>query len=301
MDMRNYIIVTPCKNEEENLPKLAVSLINQTIPPKVWVIVDDGSSDRSYSIIQNLSKNYSWIKCIELKAGSRDLGVHVSHVYRSGFNYAINYCNENNINFEYIGVVDADIILDNAYFENLIAELEKNPNLGVCSGLIGNIVDGDIIYTSFREDLPSGGARLWRKQCFEETGGYLLTCCPDSISNVKAKLKGWDTRKFGEIVSLSSRPYASAEGQWNGYKKLGANNYFIGYNPLHVILKSIFMLYSRNNYFKCGAGIAYSIGYFKNYLKRSPRIKDKEILRYYKYTRIKEILCQLKKSPKKEK
>lgn len=295
MDMRNYILVTPCKNEEGSLLKLANSVINQTIRPKVWVIVDDGSEDRSYSIIQELEKSYPWIKLIRLNEAPRDLGIHIAHVYRIGLNYAVDYCENYKITYEYVGILDADIILDNSYFELLIGEFEKNPNLGICSGLIGNIFIDKIIYYSFREDLPSGGARLWRKECFEETDGYILTCCPDSVSNVKAKLKGWETKKFGHIKSFSTRPYASAEGQWKGYKKLGTNNYFIGYTPLHIVLKSLNMLYSRNGYFKPGIGIAYAVGYFKEYLKRSPRINDEEILNYYKYTRLKEILWQRKK------
>lgn len=291
MGIKDYILVTPCKNEEENLPELSRSIVNQTIKPKMWVIVDDGSTDRTPEILQGLTSKQNWIQSIRLNEKPRDLGIHVSHVYRTGFDYAINYCAENDIQYEYIGSVDADITFDSDYFKALITECEKNTNLGICSGYVGNIINGEIVWSNFSKDIPSGGARLWRKACFEDTGGYLLTCSPDSVSNVKAKIRGWDTRQFEHIKMISTRAYASAEGQWKGYSKMGANNYFIGYTPTHVLLKGIKLLYSRNRYFKNGVGLAYINGYFTEYFKKAPRIEDDEVINYYQNKRLKEILC----------
>lgn len=299
--MNNYILITPCKNEEESLPKLAESVINQTIRPKIWVIVDDGSADKTPEILQELAANQSWIKTLRLSEKPRDLGIHVAHVYRTGFDHVIEYCANNEIEYEYVGSVDADIILDYNYFEFLMHEFEINPNLGICSGHIGNIIDNEVVWSDFRADLPSGGARLWLKKCFEDTGGYLLTCSPDSVSNVKAKIKGWGTRVFDDTKAVSTRPYSSAEGQWKGYKKLGANNYFIGYTPVHILLKGFNMLYSKNSFFETGVGMAYVYGYFCEYLKKSSRIEDKEILKYYRNNRLKEILCSKMNYPTKVK
>lgn len=298
MGVKDYILVTPCKNEEESLPKLAESVIKQTIKPALWVIVDDGSTDRTPEILEDIASKNNWIKSLRLNEKPRDLGIHVSHVYRTGFDYAINYCKCNEIEYNYICSVDADIILENNYFELLMFETEKNENLGVCSGRIGNIISEKVIWTDFREDLPSGGARLWRKNCFETTGGYLLTCSPDSVSNVKAKIQGWETRQFGHVKAISTRAYASAEGQWRGYKKVGANNYFIGYTPSHVILKGISLLHSKTEFSKSGVGLAYIYGYFSEYIKRSPRLNDLEIIDYYKKKRLREILCLKMKSHK---
>ena len=291
MGMKDYILVTPCKNEEESLPKLAESVINQTIKPVIWVIIDDGSTDRTPEILKDITSKHTWIKSLRLNEKPRDLGIHVAQVYIKGFNYATNYCKENKIQYNYIGCIDADIILDGSYFESLIKEFKNNSKLGICSGHVGNIIEEKIIWSDYRKDLPSGGARLWSKKCFEDTGGYLPTCSPDSVSNVKAIIRGWDTRQFEHITMISTRAYASAEGQWKGYKKLGANNYFIGYTPIHVLLKGIRLLYSKNRYSKNGVGLAYIKGYFAEYIKKAPRIEDKEILDYYQSRRLKEILC----------
>ncbi len=301
MGVRDYILVTPCKNEEESLPKLAESVIGQEITPVLWMIVDDGSTDRTPHILKELTSEYPWIRSLTLDEKPRDLGIHVSHVYRSGFDAAINYCKDNLIDHNYIASVDADIILDSDYFSSLIREFEADPRLGICSGHIGNIINGNVVWSNYREDLPSGGARLWSLQCFEETGGFLLTCSPDSVSNVKAKLRGWNTRYFKTPTAISTRAYSSAQGQWKGYRRLGANNYFIGYSPIHICLKSVKLLYSKNGYFAHGVGLAYAYGYFHDLILQKPRINDREVLEYYKNSRLKELLCSMFSRPKSSK
>jgi hypothetical protein len=238
-----------------------------------------------------LTSRNEWIKSIRLNEKRRDLGIHYSKVCRAGFDYAISYCKNKDLEYNYMCSVDADIILDSNYFESLIYESENNQNLGVCSGYIGNIIDGKIIWSDFVADLPSGGARLWKKKCFEDTGGYLITCSPDSVSNVKAKIHGWETRQFKHINAVSTRAYAGAEGQWKGYRRAGANNYYIGYTPAHIILKGLKLMHSKNKSFRDGVGFAYIYGYFTEYFKRSPRIDDSEIMSYYGKKRLREILC----------
>ena len=282
---RQYIMVTPVKNEEDSFPELAKSVLEQTIKPILWVIVDDGSTDKTVDIVRNLINKYNWIKAIRLEGNQRDLGVHLSHVCREGFNFAIKHCTQQDIGYEYIALVDADIILEQKYFEKLITEFEKNQKLGVASGRGANIVGNRIVEDKQRDDLPSGGARLWRKRCFEDTGGYLLTKSPDSVSNVKAIIKGWDTKQFNYVKFVSTRAHASAEGYWWGYKQFGSNNYFIGYTPIHALLKGIKLLSERPYY----TGFAYLYGYFGSLILRKRRIDDDEVKHYFRHIRPREI------------
>jgi len=59
---RRYIVFTPCRNEEKNLPNLLQSITVQTIRPALWVIVDDGSTDKTGEIITEAEKRHEWIK-----------------------------------------------------------------------------------------------------------------------------------------------------------------------------------------------------------------------------------------------
>ena len=285
MDMKSYILVTPCKNEEESLPKLAESIINQTITPKLWVIVDDGSTDGTVDIIKDIIDKYEWIKDIRIEEGFRDLGIHVSDVCRRGFDFAIDHCMQHGSLYYYIGLVDADIILEYKYFEKLVYEFEKNPNLGIASGRGANIIGNKVVQDKQRDDLPTGGARFWRKECFEDTGGYASTRSPDSVSNVKAILGGWGTKQFDHISFVSTRAHASAEGCWKGYKQFGANNYFIGYTPIHVLLKGLKLLIEEPYY----TGFAYLYGYFGSLIFRENRLDDDDVRYYFRCIRPHEI------------
>ena len=45
-----YAVITPARNEADNLPRLAESLRSQSVPPLVWLIVDNGSTDATADI-----------------------------------------------------------------------------------------------------------------------------------------------------------------------------------------------------------------------------------------------------------
>lgn len=278
MALRRYVIITPCKNEEKSLPEVAKSIINQRIKPLLWIIVDDCSTDNTRYIINKLTDKYKWIQKLELEESkSRDLGIHIAQVYIKGFENAIKYCSINDLKFEYIGIVDADMVLSSTYFERLIEEFEKDKQLGICSGHGYYKLNDRIIWPAFRSDFPTGSARLWRKECFDKTGGYIPTCSPDSVSVAKAKVLGWNTKRIKDNNFFSTRADSSAEGLWKGYKQLASNNYYIGYTLHHALLKGIKLLFSYPYY----TGVSYLSSFIVCYLFKKKRLEDNDIIEYY--------------------
>ena len=89
MITQNYLLMTPCKNEEDSLPGLIDSVLGQTIKPHLWVIVNDGSTDKSRLIIKSFLKENPWIRVLDLPGGTRDSFYRYSDVCRSGFNFVI--------------------------------------------------------------------------------------------------------------------------------------------------------------------------------------------------------------------
>ena len=128
----------------------------------------------------------------------------------------------------------------------------NNKNLGVASGRGANIVGNRIVQDKQRDELPSGDARQWRKRCFEDTGGYLLTKSPDSVSNAKAIIKGWDTKQFKHI---------------------------------HALLKEVKLLFEKPSY----TGFAYLYGYFGSLICRKEQTNDEEVKYYFRHIRLREI------------
>ncbi|RJS79469.1 glycosyltransferase family 2 protein [Methanophagales archaeon] len=276
--LRRYILITPAKNEEKNLPNLISSVLNQTNKPILWVIVDDGSEDNTPDIIMEAKRKHSWIQNVHLEEHPRDIGKRYAYVCNRGFDYALKYLKKHDLKYEYIGVLDADMILEHDFYSRLIEEFEKNPKLGIASG--GEYfydADNKLVLEEVRDETPVGCMRLWRRECFEEVGMYPISYSPDSVSNVLAKLRGWEIKMFREIKAIQTRRTSSAEGLWKGYKIHGESAYFRNYHPLFAMAKGLKYLSKRPYY----TGIAYLYGYFSSFLKRMDKIDNKEVRDYY--------------------
>jgi len=279
----SYICITPAKNEEENLPSLARSLLDQSVRPELWVIVNDGSTDGTLEIIESLEEENKWICSVSLEEAPRDVGRRYAEVCNKGFSRAIRLCEEKGLSWDYIGLFDADIVLEADYMENLLFEFERNPRLGLASGMIVTFFDdGRRKVNVQRDDLPEGGCRVWRRECFEDIGSkYPVSYAPDSIAIAKSKLKGWETRWFPHIKAYSPRPVAHAEGHWTEYCGFGRYNYYVDLPFLFALYKA--MRYSLERPFYLGA--AYLWGYLLSMVRGEEKIDDSEIRRYYRYQR----------------
>jgi glycosyltransferase involved in cell wall biosynthesis len=273
-----YLLVTPAKNEEQNLPEVSKSVIGQKLKPELWIIVDDGSTDGTPLILENLQANCSWVQSIRLPPRPRDITFHYSYVCKQGFDYALEYCRENNIKFDYIGLLDADTVLEENYFGKLLAEFEKDNSLGIVSGGIYYDTDGKLSLEVTTKNLPRGTGRIWKKECFLETGGYQVEPSPDSISNIKALLRGWRIMQYIDVVQIQKRKTSAANGLWNGYLKNGWMAYYLGKNPFISLLNVIYFSVKSPYY----TGVAYFWGYFSSAIRREKKIRDPEIRAYYR-------------------
>ena len=287
----SYILVTPSKDEEVNLPKLIQSVAGQTIKPLVWVIVDDGSTDNTPEILKKAKERYEWIQSIRLSVHLRDLSEHYTNICNTGFDFAIQYSKTNNYQYDYIGLLDADMILEQDFYSKTIEKFKKNPKLGIAGGSIYYDEGNKLISEDDRGDLPPGGIRLWRRECFEETGSGLYPgYSADAVSNVLAKLRGWETKSFTDLKVVQARKTSSAEGLWKGYKYHGESAYFRNYHPLFVLIKGLKNSFRKPFYI----GIAYLYGYLSGAIKRIDKIDIKEVRDYYYYQKYKEVIVYYK-------
>jgi len=275
----NYLVVTPLKNEEKDLPGLIESMASQSILPLMWIIMDDGSTDKSPMILLEAVKKYKWIRTIRMKESPRDLSKHVAGVIKKGYDIATGVCRENNIEFEFIGFLDADIkIEDTDLFKKFIIEFERDSRLGIAGG---NLYD-----ESRRIDTISGGAIMCRREFFEQINGFPAFPGWDSILRVKAILNGWGVRTFKDIRLIQTRATGTAEGVKRGFYIKGTIDYYLGYNPLLVAGKGLKYCIEKSNYI----GLIYLYGYYTDLILRKVQIDDKQIRNYYHNYKFKEIL-----------
>lgn len=294
-----YILIMPVRNEEERLPLSMQSIINQTVTPKVCVIIDDGSTDDTAKIIDKLRENFAWIYCKTLPKDTSDTwafswsgNLHFAEVVKAGFEYAQEICSQNGIGYEYLGRVDADIILPEDYFERLMEMFQKEPQLGIASGglyyaeLKNNAVDIDKAAPDrLLDDSPHDGGRLYRKACFDDIGGSPLTPNTDGVALAKARLRGWRTRCFKEIKAISTRRTLGGGNLWRGHKLAGFDSYCLDYHPLLVLLSAGDALLRRPYY----PAFARLYGYLLGFLHRQEKVQDLELRHYYHHQRLLEI------------
>ena len=278
-----YILVTPSKNEENNISDLIKRVMGQTIRPCLWVIADE-SSDGTKEIIEEVAEENDWIKAHYLGENDEYLGINYAAACKFGFDHAIDYCKDEGIEYDYIGLLDADVAIESDFFEQLMSLCEKEPEVGIASGTEYWDIAGELVSAGTREDLPMGPVRIWRKECFYQTGGYEATASPDSVSIVKARLKGWQTKQFKEL-KVVVRETSTAKGYWWGAVREGKNKYFVGYHPAVIVLKSLKSSFKKPYY----TGIGLFLGYFGSLIHREEMIDDDEIKYYYKHTRPKEL------------
>jgi len=280
-----YSIVTPVRNEEAVLQRTVQSVIDQTIRPGKWVILDDGSTDKTGEILNFFSNRYTWIEII--------------HTEKQGSNYwdvqeklAIAF---NRIDFdqnEYIGKLDADIELSCTYFEDLLRKNYLDPKLGIAGGTLYYYTKNRKIVEKCPPDHVRGGLKLYKVQCWKDIGGMEFKMGYDTIDEVKANMLGWKTRSFKDIEALHHRPTGKRMGTFKWHFYLGKDHYVAGYHPIFLIVKCIkdmaFKPYIIN-------GVAKLVGYFACYLKGAEKsIEDKDYIKFLRKKQIRRLIFWIK-------
>jgi biofilm PGA synthesis N-glycosyltransferase PgaC len=64
MNQPRYIIISPARNEQDNIAHTIRSMADQTCTPNLWIIVNDGSTDRTKELIEAAARHYSWIRVV---------------------------------------------------------------------------------------------------------------------------------------------------------------------------------------------------------------------------------------------
>jgi glycosyltransferase involved in cell wall biosynthesis len=288
--MDNYILVTSAKNEEALLPQLINSVVNQNKLPTIWVIVNDGSHDKTENIIIEASQKHLWIRLLSRNDGPHH-GLRYSEALREGFDLAIQICQQENKTYSYLALIDADMSVQPDHFEKMVAYLKENPALGLAScGIYYYNQQGHLMLEPCRLDWPRGPQRLWRRECYEQSGGQPIAKSADSVGNVKAKSAGWQIACLTDVVGIVHRKTGSTKGYWNHCKYAAESAYYLHYHPLLVLLKMFLFMFQRPHY----GFLPFSITYFSQWLQGAVRCQDEFVKQYYSKERPKEYYRYLK-------
>ena len=233
----SYCLLTACKNEAKFIGETINSIIGQSLRPKIWLILDDGSTDATADIVRELRRGHEWIRLQGLDASRpRGFGAQYRAIMRG-------YEMVRNLSFGFIGVLDGDISLECPdYYEKLLKELSHNPRLGIAGGIICEMEKG--VFKERRGNAAwsvAGGVQTFRREVFEAIGGYtpLEYGGSDGLAVVMARMKGWEVQSLPHLKALHHRPSSTADGRLRGELRRGLMDAAFGYHPLFMCLKCV--------------------------------------------------------------
>jgi len=270
-----FVLITPAHNEAAFIEKTLASMAAQTLLPERWVIVDDGSTDRTAKIVQTNAKRFPWIEMLQRSPHlDRSFAAKV-HAFNTGLERV------QSLPFEVIGNLDADLSFEPDYLEFLIRNFCKDPKLGVAGTPFTEEGGYDSARDSFEgENHVAGGCQLFRRRCFEDVGGYIPKAAGgiDWIAVTTARMKGWKTRSFPEKRFHHYRTLGTAgrSGMAASFS-YGEKDYYLGGSPLWQLFRVAYRATKRPL-----DGAALLGGYCWAGARRMRRPVSRELMRFHR-------------------
>jgi len=237
-----YVLITPARNEATFIEETIKSVVAQTVRPAKWVIVSDGSTDGTDEIVSKYATDHPWIELVRMSERRERHFAGKVHAFEAG------YAKIQDISYDVIGNLDADITFDEEYAEFLLRKFGENPELGVAGTPFSEKSQQyDYRFTSIEH--VSGACQLFRRACFEDIGGYkpIQMGGVDLVAVISARMKGWQTRSFPEKSCVHHRKIGTAVVR-NAFVvsfKGGRGDYMLGGHPLWEACRCVYQATRR--------------------------------------------------------
>jgi glycosyltransferase involved in cell wall biosynthesis len=260
-------LVSPVRDEEALLPGLIASMASQTVRPSIWVIVDDGSKDRTPEIASAAAAEHPWIRVVRRSGGQgRRLGGGVVDAFNEGLAHVPFAC-------DFLGKVDADLTFGPRYLEAAIEQFASDPGLGSVSGKVFRPEGSGEVEEFMIDEVVAGQWKLWSRACFEAIGGLVPAVMWDGIDFHMARQKGFRTRSLDDprMRILHHRLMGSSDRSVHrGRMRWGRGQWFMGSHPLYVLASAVFRMREKP---RVVGGFLIWWGWFCAMIRREPRLE----------------------------
>src|SRR6516162_3973080 len=160
--LSSYVMVTAAYNEERLIEQAIDSILSQTILPAKWIIVSDGSTDRTDEIVSRYTAEHDFIQLLRISEDhARNFAAQVNAINR-GLSLL------ESMDYDFVANIDADITLEPDYFERLLERFRQNPHLGLGGGAIYERYGAGGFAERRGNSVTSvaHGCQLFRRECF---------------------------------------------------------------------------------------------------------------------------------------
>jgi biofilm PGA synthesis N-glycosyltransferase PgaC len=269
-----YVLITPARNEAGFIELTLKSVVAQTMRPLRWVIVSDGSSDGTDEIVNRYAAEHSWIELVRIPQREERNFAGKVHAFNAG------YARLHGVQYDVIASMDGDISFDENYFTFLLQKLAEDPKLGLVGTPFREASNAGYDYRFVSIEHVSGACQVFRRECFEEIGGYrpIKGGGVDYIAVLTSRMKGWRTRTFTEQFCLHHREMGTAQHSLLKARfRNGVKDYTLGGHPLWQAFRAIYQMSKRP--FVIG-GLVLAVGYLCAMIKRVPRPIPREMVAF---------------------
>jgi biofilm PGA synthesis N-glycosyltransferase PgaC len=232
----DYVLVTAAYNEEANIGTTIDSMLSQHMLPKCWIIISDGSTDRTDEIVSAYLPQNAFMRFIKVaRKSGRSFGAKVR---------ALN-CGVERLKplaFTFIGNLDADVSVEPQYFKSLMDRFRQDPALGVAGGFVYEEKHGVFRNRKVnRAYSVAHAAQLVRRECYENIGGYaaLAHGGEDWHAQTSARMLGWRAEAFPDLHIYHHRHTGEADNLLRHRFRQGRMDYSLGSDPLFETLKCL--------------------------------------------------------------
>jgi biofilm PGA synthesis N-glycosyltransferase PgaC len=274
---RRYLLVSPCRDEASYIRRTLDSVAAQSIPPALWIVVDDGSTDQTPAILAEYAGRLPFLRVVRrTDRGRRSVGPGVIEAFYAGLEGV------DLDRFDYLCKLDMDLDLPPRYFELLMRRMEAEPRLGSTSGkpIFVHPRTGELVPEVCSDEMTLGASKFYRVACFREIGGFVRQVMWDGIDCHRARMLGWLAESLGDeaVRFLHLRPMGSShKGIWSGRVRAGFGQYFMGTSPLYHLAVAVSRL---PKYPPLYGSVALLWGYFSSAARGAPRYEDAEFRRF---------------------
>jgi glycosyltransferase involved in cell wall biosynthesis len=290
------LIVSPVRNEGAHIARVARALAAQSRPPARWVVIDDCSGDDTYEQLAALSEELPFMTLLRAPAqaeGARDRLARA--VEARNFNLALDHVaaearqGEKDatrrgphplpLPFSHVMKLDGDIELPPDYLRVLLARFAAERGLGLASGvLVEPGADGSTHSVTIPRHHVHGSLKCWTRECFAAIGGVEERLGWDTIDEVYARMRGFRTRSYTDLVCVHHRQHGSADGILRGHARHGECAYIVHYGLLWVSLRAFKVALRRRP--PGLAGVAFLFGYVRAAARGVGRVPDPAYRRF---------------------
>jgi poly-beta-1,6-N-acetyl-D-glucosamine synthase len=268
-----YVLITPARNEARFIELTINCVVAQTVRPVKWVIVSDGSTDGTDEIVNRYTAEHPWMELVRMPERRERHFAGKVQAFNAG------HAMMAELDFDVVGNLDADVSFDADHFEFLMRKFAADSLLGVAGAPFR---EGTYQYDYRFTNIENvwGGCQLFRRQCFDDIGGYVPVKggCIDHIAVVSARMKGWKTRTFTEKVCMHHREMGTAQqGALAAKFKTGSKDYSVGNHPVWELFRMFYQMIQRPLVM---GGLALGSGYAWSMIRRVKRPVSQELVAY---------------------